>query len=81
MHCKSITNWVDGSNNSRWHTFGAAVSASVVEYTLKNFYIPQKMEGKLFFYYLVFITFNNDNITSIFLNDKAGLNYVLQHSS
>jgi hypothetical protein len=44
--CKSITKWTnDECQNSFWHQFGAAVSASYVQHVLKRFYIPDEIQG------------------------------------
>ena len=45
LHCKAIINWMDISSDSKWHTFGAAVSASYVEHVLNKFHIAEEMQG------------------------------------
>ena len=45
LHCKAIINWMDISSDSKWHTFGAAVSASYVEHVLNKFDIAEEMQG------------------------------------
>ena len=46
LHCKAIINWTDDiSSDSKWHTFGAAVSASYVEHVLNTFHIAEEMQG------------------------------------
>ena len=45
LHCKAIINWMDTNTDSKWHTFGAAVSASYAEHVLNKFHIAKEMKG------------------------------------